>query len=158
MRHHVPHRAIHQHEQHGDGRDQPLFQLRGFHVLERLVGGGGGFGLRALSGGAVSGLFYRLYDRLFAGGARHAHGIGQQAHGAAFHARHRQNGLFHPRAARGAAHAGHVILFRFYLFAHFITFCRSSATQVRRCCVNSTLLKLFSALLIAATCTRMSGQ
>ena len=185
--HHVSHGEVHQHQQKAQRGDEPPLELGRLMIGQGVQIGAGAVGSvagRTLEAGTVTGVLHGFEDGRLAGRALHAHGVGQQAHRAAGHARYFLYGLFHPGRAGRAAHARNVILFhcvgsscRLELGclggAYFISFgsslsssssfssCparRSSATQVRMCWPRSSRVKLFRAELAAATCTRMSAQ
>ena len=137
--HHVPHGNIHQNQQKAERPDEPSFELWRFVILQLL------FCLlhralrlrpRALFARTVARLLDGADDLLRACRSVHAHGIRQQTHRAARHARHLADRLFHPRGACRAAHARHIVLLHaFHLFdlsclpvacpafAYFISFC-----------------------------------
>ena len=80
-------------------------------VGQRVKVGAGGAGsrrARTLGAGTVTGILHGLDDLGRAGGALHAHGVGQQAHRTAGNAGHLAHGLLHPGGAGCAAHAGDV--------------------------------------------------
>ena len=112
--HHVAHGEVHQHQQKAQRRNEPPLELGGLVVGQRVKVGAGGAGsrrARTLGAGTVTCILHGLDDLGRAGGALHAHGVGQQAHRAAGNAGHLAHGLFHPGGAGCAAHAGNVVLF-----------------------------------------------
>ena len=183
--HHVAHGEVHQHQQKAHRCDQAALELGRLMVGQGVqIGIGAGSGrcaARSLGAGTIACVLYGFDDVGTGSSALHAHGVGQQAHRAAGDAGHLAHGLFHPGRAGRAAHAGNIELFRknsllYRVCAgkgHFMSLGssqsssssfsspparRSSATQVPMCWASSSLAKLFSAEVVAATCTRMSTQ
>ena len=121
--HHVAHGKVHQHQQKAHGPDKPPPDTGRLVVLQLLLVGAGRRLGRALFRRAVP---RRLHGGNDGGGLRralHAHGVGQQAHGAGRDPRDLPHRLFHPGRAGGAAHARDIVLLH-WVHSYFISFCR----------------------------------
>ena len=119
--HHMPHGEIHQHQQQCHRGDEPAADPGGFRIPKGILGHS--ILLCPLEGCAVASRLHCCDHRIRGGSALHPHGIGQQIHRTAFHARHGGYRTLHPGAACGTAHARYLILLHFGS-PHFISFCR----------------------------------
>ena len=118
--HHMSHRHIHERDQQNHRRDQAFPHQRCLRIFQciflicRTAGLLSGFHLRCF----IAGFFDRPDDRRCICRSFHAHRIGKQAHGTICHAIHRRNCFLDTRAAGGAAHTLHFILFHVILLSY----------------------------------------
>ena len=174
------HGNIHHRNQKNNRPDQTDFHLMNFLLcLIYLFPFSGTFLISGICRcSTITCLLYFWYNDIFIDlilVIGHLHTVGQQIYGYIFHSVNLWHTLFHTGRACRTRHTCDFITFLFHTFVllYFISFWRvaqssstassfparmSSTTQDLICSANNTLLKEFSAELIADTCVKISTQ